>query len=79
MSDDLRFYSNGKIEVMIFSDIKNKELIEIQPLNGKMQRIDINHDSKEISAFFSFDELKAANNFINRLKFKPKSVSISNP
>lgn len=76
--ENLRFYSDGKIEMHLLTSInkKNQDFENIK--NGKILRIDYNYRDNEVFYLLNFNNLEDANHFQKNLKIKPKTISISN-
>ena len=78
ISSELRFYSDGRAQLNVTINIAESELIEINPKNGRLVRLDNNYKDNQANFLFSFDSLVDAYKFKEQLKFNPLSLSISN-
>ncbi len=77
-NENLRFYSDGKVEMHLLSSLNNQILDFKNTKKGRILRIDYNYKNNEVFYLLNFDSLNDANEFRKNLKTKPKSISISN-
>ena len=77
-NEDMRFNSNGRVELNISFITADKNKLNIKPKNGKIIRLDYDYSSNSSSALFTFDCLDDAQNYSDKLTIKPLSVSIAN-
>ena len=78
ISNELRFYSDGRAQLNATFNKANIESIENNPKNGRLIRVDSNAKENQSNYLFSFDSLEDAYRFKKALKVKPESLSISN-
>ena len=78
ISNELRFYSDGRAQLNATFDIEASNLIEMNPKNGRLIRMDSNYINNESNYLYSFDSINDAYNFKDNLTLKPISLSISN-
>jgi hypothetical protein len=77
-NEDMRFNSNGRVELNISFITADKNKLNIKPKNGKLIRVDYDYASKSSSALFTFDCLDDVQKYLDKLNMKPLSVSIAN-
>jgi len=78
ISNEVRFYSDGRAQLNVTFNKANIESIDFNPRNGRLIRVDSNAKENQSNYLFSFDSLEDARRFMKALKVKPESSSISN-
>ena len=77
-NENLRFYSDGKVEMNLLCSINNEIPDFKNTKKGRILRIDYNYKNKEVFYLINFESMNDANEYQKSLKIRPKSISISN-